>query len=344
MANNFKFGVSREQVEKEQAKKQRQLEEEIQERTMEKTRKLRQLHSKQKRNRIIVVTLFVVFFLLMATFGTYNTFFKQPLSESQIRQIAIDSTPVQYNSDGVYGYLYDNLETILNRYFDKSTSEETVDIIEIQKDTLRVNKISAISNTEANVEFEVDVFIKYADKKTTDERGESILIEGESFIDTYYLACIVAYDIPVDKEGEAIGTSKVYSFASEVRYFTHKNNNENSVLKQSNSLMFIADGEEIPAYDEEATMLIKTNIENIFINLYAGRDVSTQFKPNRDFSDSTDEFLGFTSFVVYQADNPSGFNCIANYSVKTARGITYKNTCYLKIVKDGTSYKIEKMY
>ena len=59
-----------EQVQAEEAQKQREIEEAIQQSQMERQRKILALHKKQKTSKFIVISLLTVFGVALLTFGT----------------------------------------------------------------------------------------------------------------------------------------------------------------------------------------------------------------------------------------------------------------------------------
>ena len=97
------LGKTPEQIQAEEAQKQRELEEAIQQRDLERRAKLQALRQKQKVSRIIVVSIFVVFCIALLTFGTYNTFFKHPLTQQEVLALA-NSVGNKFPCEGIPNY------------------------------------------------------------------------------------------------------------------------------------------------------------------------------------------------------------------------------------------------
>ena len=73
------LGKSPEEQAAEEAKKQRELEAEIQQSIHERQQKIIALHKKQTTNKIIIGVITAIIVIALLIFGTYNTFFKQGL-------------------------------------------------------------------------------------------------------------------------------------------------------------------------------------------------------------------------------------------------------------------------
>ena len=340
MANMFKFGVTKEDREKEQAEKQRRLEAEVQERTFERDTKLNRYVKIQKRNKIIVTTLFIFFSLALLTFGTYNTFFKQPLTVGEVKTIAQQTVPTNYDQSGIFGYLYNNMDILLSNYLAKGG--EGVESYTIEKDTLRVVKVNPTSNTYAQVDFEIDIKVKAPDSETKDKEGNKVKVTGETTYKTYKFSLILGRG-QNPQEG-APKNQKIYYCASKIRLISN-DTDEILVSSLDPKLAFVDEfGEELDTIDANTSAKIQNEVETIFMNLYSGRDVSLQFTPNKNFKSTTDKFKGITSFSMFEKPNAYGFNSYVEYSVETEQGLTYKNSAYLTIEQDGTSYKITAFY
>ena len=112
MANKqFKFNVTKEDQEKEEARKQRELEAEVQQRNSIRNKKLEQLNKKQKQNKYTVIISIVVIALSLIIFGTYNTFFKQPLTVDDVNTL-IRRSDAKFNDGGLEGFIYNNVAEV----------------------------------------------------------------------------------------------------------------------------------------------------------------------------------------------------------------------------------------
>lgn len=171
-----------EDIEKEKAAKQREIEADIQQRNHERQEKIQALHKVQTRNKIIIITVFVILFISMMTFGIYNIFVKQPMSPEEVQYIAQNQINY-FPTNGVEGYLTKNIENMFNKYgrFDK----ENFSSMKIDTDSLYVSKISTISNTVAIVDFSVDISITEKDREVTNKE-EIENLQKQGFKDTRY--------------------------------------------------------------------------------------------------------------------------------------------------------------
>ena len=82
------LGKTPEQLQAEEAKRQRELEAAIEQKQMEQQRKLNNLKQKQKTSKYIVIALSAIGAIALLTFGTYNTFFKHILTQDEVLAIA----------------------------------------------------------------------------------------------------------------------------------------------------------------------------------------------------------------------------------------------------------------
>ena len=171
-----------EDIEKEKAAKQREIEADIQQRNHERQEKIQALRKVQTRNKIIIITVVVILFIAMMTFGIYNIFVKKSLSAEEVQNIAYNQIN-HFPQNGVEGYLSRNIETMFDKYsrFDK----ENYASMKIDTNSLYVSKINALTNDLAVVDFSVDISITEKDKLVTDEK-QIELLQKQGFKDTRY--------------------------------------------------------------------------------------------------------------------------------------------------------------
>lgn len=155
-----------EQVQAEEAQKQREIEEAIQQSQMERQRKIIALHKKQKTSKFIVISLLTVFGVSLLTFGTYNTFFKHPLTQEEVRAIA-NSVGNKFPCEGIPNYVRDNADSLFQQYV--QYNRNTYVSANIDPDTVEVSKIKKYSNTMVEVFFSADVVMVEKDIRITDE-------------------------------------------------------------------------------------------------------------------------------------------------------------------------------
>lgn len=162
----FVLGKTPEQVQAEEAEKQRELEAAIQATEQERLRKIQELHKKQKTSKFIVISLFVVFSIALLTFGTYNTFFKQPLTQEEVRAIA-NGVGNKFPCEGIPNYIRDNADPLFQQYIDYNRN--TYVSANIDPDTVEISKIKKYSNVMVEVFFNADVVMVEKDIRITDE-------------------------------------------------------------------------------------------------------------------------------------------------------------------------------
>lgn len=166
------LGKTPEELEAERAKKEREQEAEIQASILERQKKLQALHSKQQTNKVIIILTIVLVAGILITFGTYNTFFKQGLTEADVTGIVNSARYTDiYPSEGLDGYIRDNCENLFLKYFNENKAGQGVNIasVEVDKDSCYIFKVRKLSPTLAQVYFSVDIITTMNDKPVTDK-------------------------------------------------------------------------------------------------------------------------------------------------------------------------------
>ena len=111
------FGKTPEEIEAEEAMKQREIEAQVQQAMFERQSRIEALHKKQKSNKIIVLTFTTIIVIALLVFGTYNTFFKKELTTTDIsNQITKQTSSLTYPSEGLDNYIRDNSQGFFNKY------------------------------------------------------------------------------------------------------------------------------------------------------------------------------------------------------------------------------------
>ena len=154
-----------EELEAERALKQRELEAAIQAENLDRQERIVALHKKQKTMKIIIISILVIFFIAMLTFGTYNTFFKHVLDNTDVQRTvngAINTYPVA----GLDNYIRDNCEGMFVQNLNYDISK--YDYVTIDRNSVYISKVRTQSNTLAEVWFSADVTVKESDTKVTD--------------------------------------------------------------------------------------------------------------------------------------------------------------------------------
>lgn len=209
-ANKLKLGKSSAEMRELEAEKQRKIEEEIRQRNQDQMAKIEAMKKAQTRNKIIIVSVFFVALIALLVFGTYNTFFKTPLTEDQVTTIARNNINY-YPKDGVRRYLVDNIKSLFNKYATLDT--KVYEYCKVDKNSLAITRVTTLSNALAQVDFCVDVEYKKLDEEVRDERlikqlRENGLKTDEDIINEYIK------EHPTEKKTEAT-TQKVVEDTTE---------------------------------------------------------------------------------------------------------------------------------
>ena len=160
------FGKTKEDLEAEAARKQRQRENDIKEHINEQERKLLALRNKQKIQKILICAVGVIIIVALLVFGTYNTFFKHVLDTNDVKQEIYNNINL-YPADGLDNYI----RTVCEPMFLKNISfdQSKYDYIDVDESTVYISRVRKLSNSLAEVYFSADVLMKPADVRVTDE-------------------------------------------------------------------------------------------------------------------------------------------------------------------------------
>ena len=328
----FSFGVTQEDIEKQEAAELRAQEAIIQKRTQERNLKLQKLNKKYKRNRILLILLFILFFIGMLVFGTYNTFFKQTLDENQITEI-INKRMTTFYTYGVEGFLHNSVGPYFENNASIINSEEEegkgIEKFELDPNSVRVTRIGIIAPDAAIVYFNANVTVKLQDGYK-DDHGKRVPYVGETFYNEYQFRVVLGYH----------DNAYSYESALEIQPQLLKDNYNFEEIEESQYLDFEKlEIEELD--DDDQVEAIKIKVDRILADLYAGKDTGSDSDTNK--FNTNDEYLGITEFKYYTKDNALGYNAYCEYQIRTIDKLTYTNAVYMKISPNGkNSWKIEK--
>lgn len=332
----FKFGTSkddlREELEKKEAERLLLLEQEVQERNIEKTKKLQQFNKKTKQSRLIIIISAIALSLVLLFFGVYNTFFKKSLSEEDVLRLAYSTQSSSFNGGGVEGYIYDNIDSWLNQYVKLNSN---IEYYKPLKDTLRVTYLRTISTTQSTCRFSIDIETKEVDTKKTNAEGKSETVVGETKVNTYRFRTLLNFG---DLNNEGYPT---YSLASGLILLQQPETNVNRT--NVSSYLSFADK---PLMDATTSESAKVQVNNILDNIFAGKDVAGSFEGDSISPSLGYKYLGIDSntWAFYAEANTFGYNCYFEYSVETPEGIIYKTPCYAVIEQNGNTWKITDLF
>lgn len=183
------LGKTKDDLDREEAKKQREKEAEIQNYISERQMKLEALHRQQTKNKIILIAVVSVIATGLTFFGVYNTFFKKGLTMENDVNPAINGaiSGLSFPSEGLDNYIRDNCESMFNKYFNINNNQ--VDHVYVDKNSCNIRKVNAYSATMAQVWFSVDVTTVEKDYEITDTdilnqiKSANILNETASYED-----------------------------------------------------------------------------------------------------------------------------------------------------------------
>lgn len=325
MATKFVFNKTREDNEKEEAKKQRELEAEVQNRNLIRNKKLEQLGKKNKQNKIIVIVFIVVIGLSLLIFGTYNTFFKQPLTVEEVAQL-IKQSDTKFNDSGIDGFIYNNVGGLFKKYASLDSMNKNIESYEIDYNSLRIGKVTPINENLSLVDFYLTIHSKNKDYTEKNANGEKELKIGEEYDTSYRFNVLVGLQ------------NKAYYFASDLEIIGYLSA-ENEAVTLSDYLSF----KDMELEDENITNSARTKVDRIMSDLYQHKDLGGDFDPKSKEFDSNLSYNGITEFKMYKSDNRLGFNVSMTYTVTSKSGFTYTTKTYLKVETSGNSWKISKM-
>ena len=326
MANKFVFNKTREDNEKEEAKKQRELEAEVQNRNTIRSKKLEQLNKKTKQNKMIVIISMIVISSALLIFGTYNTFFKQPLTQQEVVQL-IKQSDVKFNDGGIEGFLYNNIEEIFKDNTGVDSIKGGVEVYKLDLNSLRIDNIQSLNANTAYVEFYINVYSKGYDREEKDRyTGELKVVKGTELEIPYRFSALI---------GNNKGT---YYFASDVEILGYVSA-EDSKITKSTYLSF----EDKQKVSDDVANSAKTKVDRIMADLYAHKDVGGDYEPSAKDFDYNLEYRGINEFKMYQETNALGYNVVMTYTVASINGFTYTTKTYLKVEQAGNSWKITKI-
>jgi len=166
-ANKLKLGKSSAEMRELEAEKQRKIEEEIRQRNQDQMAKIEAMKKAQTRNKIIIVSIFFVALIALLVFGTWNTFFKTPLTEDQVTTIARNNINY-YPKESVRRYLVDNINSFFNSYATLDT--KVYAYCKVDKNSVAITRVTTLTNALAQVDFCVDVEYKKLDEEVKDDR------------------------------------------------------------------------------------------------------------------------------------------------------------------------------
>lgn len=166
----IQLGKTPEQIEREEAERLRQLEAEAQQRDIEHQKKIQALRKVQIRNKIIIISSFIILFIAMMIFGIYNIFIKKSMTPEEVENMVGQSQgytqQVMYFTDGINGYIANNIDGMFNKY--SIINDQDIQSIDIDKNSVEILRCSNLYSATYQVDFSVDITVKHKDILITD--------------------------------------------------------------------------------------------------------------------------------------------------------------------------------
>ena len=330
---NFKFGITKEDKEIEEAKKLREIEKEIQEREKDRRQKLAHLKRVSKRNKAIVLSVFISFLAIMLIFGTYNTFIRRAPTKTEVQKI-IASSNNRFDAAGVQGFLMDNMENAFENYVrEDGDSDAKLEYYKVDINSIRISKISQINTEVASVDFVMCVESKQQDTKMEDEDDDdNKTVIGESTKKPYLFTVMISKP-----------ENKGYRFASEIELRPFKSGDyfkKDEEIEINSYLSF----DDIDEVEENKKASAKIKVDRILSDLYENKDISADMEVKRKFNNNGDKYMGISEFNLYTKPNQVGLNSVVKFKVKTSQGLVYNNTMYMKLTPVGKNWKVSAIW
>lgn len=163
------LGKSPEELRAEEAEKQRELEAQVQQATLERQAKIEAMHKKQKTTKMAIIAISSFIAAALLFFGTYNTFFKKQLTLDDVRpEIYGVVNTINFPAEGLDNYLRENCEALFNKYITIDNKNSFIKSVDVDKDSCYVKRVVKMNTTLAQVYFAVDVVVSENDVEVTD--------------------------------------------------------------------------------------------------------------------------------------------------------------------------------
>jgi hypothetical protein len=305
------LGSKQQEIEAKKAQQEKELLHSQQEAQKKEREKRRIIYAKNKQKTIIF---YIILFLVVGSIvftGIYNAFIKRETPISQIvQEVNKVNDDTAFKEQGVQGYLEKNVYNLLTRYITTEGQRkwwvQNVVVTGVQKK----------SATIANVYFEADIYVK--------------LEEGVPTVTTYRFFLPLSYDF----------ATAGYSPAGELELYTVKSGNTTTITENP----FLAFGE-IEKVGGEKAQSAQYFVDNFFTMLYGQGFESTKqmYLGRRILETNGLSYVGIHTFYYYAECNLNGYNCVVQYVVKTADGLTFRNTTYLLLEENNNTWVIKEL-
>lgn len=329
------IGKTPEQLQREQDERNKERFANIQAQELEQQKQLRNMVMKQKRNRMIVLSVAGVLTFALLIFGTYNTFFKKDINVDDINAVV-----AQYQSS-LPDYSYIGIEGFIRANFDKWYKDQLVysednhtafDYIKGDLNTLAIDEIRHDSNNAlfVRVYFSIDIEAKKSDTK--DENKEIVTGEIKRTRTRFYIPIEYHYNY-VDGKAVTVG----YAATGRLSIYMLEETNQKDYI--TNPWFAFDDGQKYEHSDSDYSSAV-IRVEKILKDMYDGTVDNTQYSSLRPFvNENKAKFVSLDSFSFYKATNAMNLNAYVTYIIETEDGFRYLNSNYLLLeaIGEGSS-------
>lgn len=308
------------------------LEEEIRQNDLRKETNLINITRKRQRTKRLTLAGVIVLSLALLGFGIYGTFFRQTMTDEDVRDVLYSTTLVNelYPDSAVEGYLRQNLDEIFTGYLNFSQgSGSKIEYVRALPNTLYVTRVNKRSVELSNVQFEVMIEVKEQDSID----GEGITTPGKIDSKYYNFLVPVRYDT----------STRLFSLAGKPELSVNPVKGIPVEVNVSEFLSFNG----IDEMDAARVASAKEFVDTFLRTLYnSNSSISTFTDSNREsFVIDGQTFVAITDFHIYTTDNPSGLNSFCDFTVSTDLGFTYNTRLYFKLENlSGGSWKINTIF
>lgn len=324
----IRLGASPEELERELVEKQQQLAEEVLKRNQLKEKHILEIKKVQKKNRIIVVTTLSIVLSSLLIFGTYNTFFKKVPTTEDLKGVLVSSVR-QFNVAGLDGYIRNNFTTWFKELHSFKDEKLGLEKVNPNLDSLTIDDVVQISNTVARVYFTVDIESKTKDIENADKTITKGVIKNTRY--RFYIP-VESYSQMKDGKVNAIG----YRPLSHLSMFMNDRVDTHVVAENESVFAFNKDSKET----EENIKSAQTKVDRTLSDLYEKKDTKQDLHSNLVFNGYGSKYLQLLNFEFYKEKNELGYNAKVTYLIRTQEGFEYKQTSYMLLVKNGSSWRI----
>ena len=157
MPVKISFNKTNDTIAQEEARKMREIENEIQLADKERDRKILKLRQKRKIMSISIISVVSVILVACIIFGIVGVFFRHSISEEKVREIAYPYS-IEFPKEGVEGYLRRHINELFQNYLitDAAFNAEYSDVI-VDKNSLNVFRIEEMNYLDIRVWFTLDI-------------------------------------------------------------------------------------------------------------------------------------------------------------------------------------------